>query len=198
MNAFLDAIVHRRSRYALSAESPVPDSELAEMLEALIKNLPTAYNMQGTRAVLLLGNAHKRLWDIVLETLKPRVPEERFPMTQTKIGMFAAGHGSVLLFNDDAVTKEYMKKNPAYADNFPGWVLQQSGMLQLAVWAALDERGLGVTIQHYNPIIDDAVKKEWNLPESWALVAQMAFGKPTAPAGQKTFVDMAERFKVFD
>ena len=30
-------------------------------------------------------------------------------------------------------------------------------MLQLVVWTALEAEGLGATLQHYNPLIDDEV-----------------------------------------
>lgn len=36
---------------------------------------------------------------------------------------------------------------------------------------------MGVNLQHYNPIIDPAVIKEWQLPEHWVLKAQMVFGQ---------------------
>ena len=37
-----------------------------------------------------------------------------------------------------------------------------------------------MNIQHYNPIIDAAIKEAFEVPESWTLVAQMPFGEPTA------------------
>ena len=58
------------------------------------------------------------------------------------------------------------------------------------------ELGLGANLQHYNPLIDEAVAKEWNLPESWKLRGQLVFGSIEAPAGEKTFMDDADRFIV--
>jgi predicted oxidoreductase (fatty acid repression mutant protein) len=57
--------------------------------------------------------------------------------------------------------------------------------------------GLGASLQHYNPIIDEAVKKQWNLPADWELIAQMPFGKPTAAAGEKQFLPLEDRVKIF-
>ena len=34
-----------------------------------------------------------------------------------------------------------------------------AGMLQLAVWTALAEKGLGASLQHYNPLIDDGGRR---------------------------------------
>ncbi|MDC4736251.1 nitroreductase, partial [Acinetobacter baumannii] len=52
-------------------------------------------------------------------------------------------------------------------------------------------------LQHYNPLIDDAVKAEWNIPASWNLRAQMPFGNIVQEAGEKEFIDDADRFRVF-
>jgi predicted oxidoreductase (fatty acid repression mutant protein) len=52
-------------------------------------------------------------------------------------------------------------------------------------------------LQHYNPLIDEKVKKTWNLPASWKLIAQMPFGKPTDQPGEKEFQPLEERVKFF-
>ncbi len=72
------------------------------------------------------------------------------------------------------------------------------GILQFIVWTALETEGLGASLQHYNPLITPQVLSTWNLPSSWSLVAQLPFGKPSAPAGEKTFEPVeGVRFKVF-
>jgi predicted oxidoreductase (fatty acid repression mutant protein) len=70
-------------------------------------------------------------------------------------------------------------------------------MHQYVVWTSLEIEGLGASLQHYNPLIDADVRKEWNIPDSWNLVAQMPFGKIVAPAGEKEFQPLEERIKVF-
>jgi predicted oxidoreductase (fatty acid repression mutant protein) len=70
-------------------------------------------------------------------------------------------------------------------------------MFQYVVWTSLELEGFGASLQHYNPLIDDEVKKEWGIPDNWKLLSQMVFGKPTAPAGEKEFKPLAERVKVF-
>ncbi len=78
------------------------------------------------------------------------------------------------------------KKNLSrYAENFPIWSHQASGMHQLVVWTGLEAEGLGASLQHYNPLIDDEVKTEWNVPANWKLIAQMPFGNPTVAPGEK-------------
>ena len=53
--------------------------------------------------------------------------------------------------------------------------------------------GMGASLQHYNPLIDDEVRKAWNLPGDWKLVAQMPFGVPVAQPGSKEVMSLDER-----
>ena len=40
------------------------------MLELLVLAVPSAYNSQRARVVLLFGASHKKLWNIVMEMLR--------------------------------------------------------------------------------------------------------------------------------
>ncbi|KAB0669061.1 nitroreductase [Oryzomonas sagensis] len=60
-------------------------------------------------------------------------------------------------------------------------------MLQFAVWAALEQEGFGASLQHDNPVSDEAVKEVWEIPGTWKLIAQMPFGKPVAQPAEKEF-----------
>lgn len=191
---FLEVLKNRRSIYALSDEMTVSDDKIMEIVKNAVKYTPTSFNNQSPRAVVLFGENHKKLWNIVMETLRKIVPADKFEPTEQKItNCFAAGYGTVLFFDDTKTTKGMMEKFPLYADNFPIWAEQSNGMVQLAVWAMLEEIGLGATLQHYNPIIDDEVKETFNIPQEWRLIAQMPFGKPLAPAGEKEFLPIGER-----
>lgn len=55
----------------------------------------------------------------------------------------------------------------------------------------------GASLQHYNPVIDQAVKTVWHIPDSWKLIAEMPFGKPAAQPGCKEFQPVADRVKLF-
>lgn len=91
-----------------------------------------------------------------------------------------------------------MNKFSLYKDNFPIWSLQSNGMLEFAVWTMLEDEGLGASLQHYNPLVDEGVRKAWNLPASWKLLAEMPFGSVEAPAGTKEFLPLEERMKVIE
>lgn len=49
----------------------------------------------------------------------------------------------------------------------------------------LEDTGLGASLQHYNPLIDDEVRKRWSLPREWKLIAQMPFGTPAGEPGER-------------
>ena len=193
---FYDAIKERRSIYSISKESPISDEKIKEIVEYSVKHVPSSFNSQSSRAVVLLGESHDTLWDITMEALRKIVPEENFASTEQKVNSFKAGYGTVLYFEDFNVIEALQNQFALYKDNFPVWAEQTSGMLQFAIWTALSMEGLGATLQHYTELIEEEVKREFNLPSSWKMVAQMPFGKGTAPAGEKEFTSIEERVKV--
>ncbi len=194
---FKEALEHRRSYYGISSESPVSDEKIEEIVRHAVKHVPSAFNSQSARLVLLLGENHLRLWNIVKETLRKIVPAEAFAGTESKIDSFKAGHGTVLYFEEQTVVKGLQNQFPSYANNFPIWSQHTSAMHQLSVWTMLEDAGLGASVQHYNPLIDEEVRRTWNLPETWKLIAQMPFGAPTFEPGEKPFAPIDERMKVF-
>jgi len=134
---------------------------------------------------------------MVLEVLRGIVKEDDFASTAAKIDGFRSGAGTVMFFEERAVVEGLMSKYPLYAEKFPEFSLEASGMLQFVVWTALEDEGYGASLQHYNPLIDDAVRKEWNLPRSWQLRSQLVFGSVVALPGEKSFTPIEERVLVF-
>lgn len=162
-----------------------------------MKYTPSAFNSQSARVVLLLGKEHDKLWDITKEALRKVVPAENFAPTEEKINSFKSGYGTILYFEETSIIESLQQQFALYKDNFPVWAQQSNGMLQFAIWTALEMEGLGASLQHYNELIEDEIKKEWGIASSWKLIGQMPFGKPTAPAGEKQFQTLADRVKVF-
>lgn len=197
---FKEAIKHRRTYYSISNKSTVSDKNIEEILEFALNNIPSAFNSQSTRMVLLLRENHQKLWNIVKNTLQKIVPEEDFSATKAKIeGSFASGYGTVLFFEDESIIKNLQQTFPLYKDKFPIWSEHTTGMHQLAVWTMLEDAGLGASLQHYNPLINDEVAKTWNIDSNWELKAQMPFGVPTTQEpGKKEMKPISERLKVFE
>ncbi|WP_336825376.1 nitroreductase family protein [Sporosarcina sp. USHLN248] len=194
---FYSVLQARRSYYGINKEVQVSDEKIKEIVEFAVKYTPSAFNSQNARVVVLSGEAHNKLWDITAETLRNVVGDGDFSGTQQKIDSFKAGYGTVLFFQDEAVVQSLQEQFALYAENFPIWSNQASGMHQLVVWVALEAEGLGASLQHYNPLIDDEVKKEWNIPNNWKLIAQMPFGNPTETPGEKEFQPLEDRVKFY-
>lgn len=196
-NEFLTLAKKRRTIYTLSKEATVPDDKIREIVYEAVKHTPSSFNSQSARAVVLFGKHHDKLWEITTQVLKAIVSEDQFASTQKRMDGFRAAYGTILYFEDMAVVEELQAKFPTYQERFPTWSQQSSGMLQYVIWTALANEGLGASLQHYNPLIDEKVRAEWGLPETWELIAQMPFGKPTAPPGDKEFKPLEERVKIY-
>ena len=197
MTTFTDTLKNRRSIYHLGRNVSLSNEELTTLIKEAIKESPTAFNAQSTRAVILFGDAHEKLWEITEEALRPLTPAEAFPNTQNKLAGFKNGYGTVLFFKDTDVVKGLQEQFELYADNFPDWSEQSNGIATANTWVALVDKGLGANLQHYNPVIDEAVAKEWNIPSNWKLRSQLVFGPPETPAGEKEYMNDADRFRVF-
>ncbi|HFM6158897.1 TPA: nitroreductase family protein [Enterococcus faecium] len=197
MTTFTDTLKNRRSIYHLGRNVSLSNEELTTLIKEAIKESPTAFNAQSTRAVILFGVAHEKLWEITEEALRPLTPAEAFPNTQNKLAGFKNGYGTVLFFKDTDVVKGLQEQFELYADNFPDWSEQSNGIATANTWVALVDKGLGANLQHYNPVIDEAVAKEWNIPSNWKLRSQLVFGSPETPAEEKEYMNDADRFRVF-
>lgn len=196
--SFLNQIKQRRTIYAIGRDLSLDQAKIEEIIKDAIKHSPSSFNSQSSRAVILFGDSHVKFWTIVLETLRKIVPAEAFEGTSGKINSFIAGAGSVLFYEDLSVIKALQEKFPLYADNFPVWSEHSTGIAQFATWTALAEAGIGASLQHYNPIVDEEVAATFDVPADWKLRAQLVFGSIEAPAGEKTFIDDATRFKTFN
>lgn len=193
-----EALKHRRSYYSIGNQTTLPDDGIEEILDFAALHIPSAFNSQSTRLVLLLKENHKRFWEIVKEALKPVIPPAAFSTTEAKINQsFAAGYGTILFFEDRSIIENLQKAFPLYHEKFPEWSAHTSGMHQLAVWTLLEDAGFGASLQHYNPLVDKQVMQEWKLPETWELIAQMPFGLPLDPPQKKEYKPLCDRVRVF-
>jgi uncharacterized protein len=194
-NTFMEAVKVRRTFYGLSKDKVVSNERIQEIVNDAVKYTPSAFNSQSARVVVLFGEQSDKLWNITKETLKEIVPAENFASTEEKVNSFRNGYGTVLFFEDQSVVENLQKQFAFYADNFPIWSNQSSGMLQFVVWTALAQEGLGASLQHYNPLINDEVSQTWYLPRNWKLLAQMPFGKPTVTPDKKEYQPLEDRVR---
>lgn len=193
----IEALKTRRTHYELKNTSPLTQEEIVRLVKDAVLYTPSAFNSQTARVVVLFDENHEALWQITEDTLRKIVPEKNFASTEAKMNMFKNAYGTILFFEDDKTVQDLQAQFPLYKDNFPLWSNQSAGMLNLVVWTSLSENGLGASLQHYNPLIDDEVKRRFNLPSSWRLIAEMPFGVPLSEPGAKEVQDIDERVKVY-
>ena len=192
-----DAIKERRSIRNLKKPENLTKEKLDEILKTALYT-PSAFGMQSARMIVVTGDENKKLWDIAKAEVKKTLPEgQDFKPTEDKLNGFAAGFGTILFFEEDTTVKNMQDNFSLYADNFPVWAEQANGMLQHSVWMLLHTEGLAASLQHYNPLIDASVKKEWNVPSTWRLRAQMPFGAADEVPGDRKFLDFSEVVKLY-
>ena len=198
MNSQFNSLAaNRRSIYALGDNLSQTPEEIFDLVKQTIKNSPTAFNSETVRAVVLFGKSSDKVWEIVEDALRKIAKSpDAFEQTKSKIDSFKAGYGTILYFTDTTIVHQLENDYPSYAANFANWAEQGLGGAQQAVWTALAEQGIGASLQHYNPLIDDAIHQVFNLPADWQLRAEMPFGSIEAPAGEKAQLDDEEMFKL--
>lgn len=197
-NEFLNLIEQRRTIYALAKNVEQTPEYLTDLIQRTIRESPSSFNSQSSRAVILFNAEHEKFWNFVKKELQTYATDEvAAAKTEVKIDSFAAGLSTILFFEDMSVVKDLQTRFALYAENFPIWAEHSTAMAQFATWTALHTEGLGASLQHYNPIVDEQVHNEWDIPKNWKLRAQLVFGSIEAEAKEKTYIENAERFKVF-
>ncbi|MFD6442677.1 nitroreductase family protein [Peribacillus sp. NPDC060186] len=191
-----DAIINRRSIRKVKKNENITKERINEVLKTAL-HAPSSFNMQSGRVVVVMDDEHEKFWDIVKETLRSRVPEENFAATVERLRGFRDGVGTILYFEYQETIEQMQDKAPSHKEQFPYWSHQGSAMLQYAIWMSLSAEGIGASLQHYNPIIDEEVKKAWDIPGKWSLVAQMPFGEPNEQPGEKTYLPFDEVVKFY-
>ena len=197
-NEFLNLIEQRRTIYALAKNVEQTPEYLTDLIQRTIRESPSSFNSQSSRAVILFNAEHEKFWNFVKKELQTYATDEvAAAKTEAKMDSFAAGLGTILFFEDMSVVEDLQTRFALYAENFPIWAEHSTAMAQFATWTALHTEGLGASLQHYNPIVDEQVHNEWDIPKNWKLRAQLVFGSIEAEAKEKTYIENAERFKVF-
>lgn len=185
----LESLKGRRTHYDINKDLPVEEGKVFDLVEQATELVPDAFNMKSSRVVVVTGEKQNQLWDNIYDVFEGKVPRD-------KIDSFKNGYGTILYFYDGNVVKDLQNQFEPYADRFPMWAAQSAGMLQVSIWSGLKELGIGASLQHYNPVIDQMVKEMFNLPESYVLNAQMPFGGIGSNPDEKPAEDISNRVKI--
>lgn len=185
----IEVLKPRRSYYAIDDKIKVSEEEIVSTIKEVTELVPDAFNMKSQRVIVALADKHKELWDAIYACYEGKVDKE-------KIDSFKAGAGTVLFFYDKTTVDGMASQFQSYAQHFEPWALQANGMLQINIWNALRELGLGASLQHYNPVIDAKVKEMFNIEGDVVLLAQMVFGNILQEPEAKEKEDVNARVKV--
>ncbi|CCH58310.1 hypothetical protein TBLA_0A05170 [Henningerozyma blattae CBS 6284] len=177
----LKPIAQRRTIYALKPVLPsnVTLKDIQSIVQEIVKETPSAFNSQPNRAVIITGATKTKVWDSVVKAIGNGDGAKRPASIRDE------AFGSVLFFTDSSVTKNMQSQFAIYKDAFPVWADQSSGAVQIQAWTALEAIGLGGHLQHYNQLVEAALPAD--IPKNWVLQAQLNFGVPAAPAGEKEY-----------
>ncbi|CAO1634449.1 unnamed protein product [Parajaminaea phylloscopi] len=199
-NAVLANLANRRSVYALGKDSSkfLSNAELIRIVKEVVRQSPTTFNCQASRVVILLGKDHEDYWaKTVPEGMKADAVAEAQEKKSQRLPGFQGAAGTVLFFEDQATLRGLQARNALCAPRVPEWSAHASGIAQANVWTTLEAAGLGANLQHYGNLSNNALIKQYDLPEDWRLHAELVFGEPLGAPREKTYIADEERFRVF-
>ncbi|KAI6758730.1 hypothetical protein HG530_010970 [Fusarium avenaceum] len=194
---FLTEIRTRRTCYSIEAKSPISDARIVEIAREVVKHSPSSFNCQSTRLVILLRDEHVRFWEMAKECFKATMQPDVYSGYEKKLSQRQEAYGTVLLFEDLDVVREYQAKFPRFATHLPQFSEHNNAIQAFNLWTALSLEGLGCNLQHINPIMDQRIIGQWDISPQWSLKAQLVFGQPTGePAHEKAFQPVEDRLFV--
>ncbi|CCE62146.1 hypothetical protein TPHA_0B04770 [Tetrapisispora phaffii CBS 4417] len=181
--SFIQSIASRRTIYKLSPELPngVTIDKVQNFVETLVREIPTALNSQSTRAVILTGNSHKLAWDNVVKAMPSASAKMRPESARDE------AFGTIVFMTDVKTIEKLQEEYSAIAHVFPTHSDTSNGAAQITAWAALEQLGLGCHLQHYNPMIKEAL--QFDIPQEWNVVAQLVFGSVREAPTEKTYIN---------
>ncbi|CAI8498818.1 unnamed protein product [Hanseniaspora opuntiae] len=183
VETLLTAIKERRTIYSLKPELPagVTLADIKDITQAILKDTPSAFNSQPNKVIILTGEAHKQVWNQVVDAI-PTEDGKKRPQSAAD-----EAYGTILFLIDDDVTKGLQEGFPAWAAAFPDFAVTSNGAVQISTWTALSQLpGFGAHLQHYNFLKGFLGDK---IGENETIQAQLVFGTKVAEAGEKTYND---------
>ena len=94
---FSEAVKNRRTIYNLTKKSTISDDRLKEIVTQAIKDVPSSFNSQSSRLVVLVKEKHDQFWGIVEDVLKAIVPAEQWDHTAGRLKGFQNAYGTVCI-----------------------------------------------------------------------------------------------------
>lgn len=182
----LNAIKARRTIYHLKPTLPagITLDDVRSVVHTVIKDTPTTHNCQSNRAIIITGEAHRKIWAEVSARVDEGYPHgKRRPKS-----IRDEAYGCVYFFVDESVASvEDKKEKPQIARFLEDFDEQASGSAQVLAWIVLESLGFGAHLQHYNLFLKGLLPND--IPKTWTLKAQLVFGEPVQPPTEKQYVN---------
>lgn len=189
MTAFKQVIKDRRSIYAIGNNSEHSIEDIVASIRETQKDVPTAFNSQTSRLVILNGESNTKFWDLILEVQESVLDKATWDFMSPIMHGAKNGIGTVLFFED----RDAVAKMPTQGARTEAYKQNNSANSQYATWLALAEMNLGGSLQHFNvgyeQGFDKAIREMFNLPDSYELIAQLPFGSIEQAADAKDYMD---------
>ena len=83
--SFLDAVAGRRSIYSLGKEKTISHERVEGIVKTAVTHVPSAFNSQSSRTLLLFDEQSGDFWEIVKDSLKKIIPAADFGKTAHRI-----------------------------------------------------------------------------------------------------------------
>jgi len=93
----LDQIRNRRTYYSLGKDVPISKDRIQEIVKEALTHVPSSFNSQSNRVVVLFDGEHDKFWGITEEVLRAIVPEANWEHTGQRLAMFKGAAGTVSL-----------------------------------------------------------------------------------------------------
>lgn len=198
MSNFTDLQAKRRSTYVIGKNTDISKEQITEALRESAKNVPTAFNSQTSRLVLVFDEANERVWKEIYDVQKDVLDEATWGMMGPVIEGAGQGVGTILFFEDRDAVKENIPANESRQNLYK---YNNDANHQYSAWLTLAELGLGGTLQHFNigyeEGFDKVIRDLLGLPESYEMVAQMPFGSIEQEYEAKDYIDSNLEVQVF-
>lgn len=150
-STLLELVKNRRTYYGLKGESPISDDAIERIVQDSVLHVPSSFNTQTSRVVLLLKEEHQKVWDIAIKAIEGlvaagHVPKESFETsTKPKLESFRAAYGTVRSY--------FGKKSGLFGSLTQG---RSSSLLTTSLWLLSRRSSLSMptslTLSRLNPM----------------------------------------------
>ena len=192
----MEQLAKRHSFYEINNKIALKEEEISDSIKTALKLYPSPFNSQSARLLVLYNKEHQKFWQLVEKELLKSAPKEKAASISERINSFYVGFGTILYFLDTNIIKTQEKQMPLYAKNFNTWAHHSNAMLQYMIWTSFANNHIGASLQHYNPLINEAVQKNFDIPKNWELIAQMPFGGIVNTPQAHSFENIEEKIVI--